>query len=588
MVTKASVNSSLIPWAAMGVILFLSHFLLVTGFGLYEDDYFYILPRLTENFEQFRTFFLNALTHPPQGRPFCTCLQGALAYFGYHAGGLAFCHLISFVFLWLSAGLLYQLLLRKLSKRASFLGALLLVLFPLDTSRQILMHQMATVIPITVLLCAFHLYTSHRFILSYLVAATLLLTYESIYLPFIVAPFFLEDQLSKLVKRLIVHAITFGAIVGIVFGARAFMGEQRAVETSSHLSEEIPKIVWSCVANPALGVWAIVTRPIDALMHSRSEGVIVAVLTGLTTFFVLRAFRNNGKSSDSVAGGVGVLGASGVLPRDSARRRTAWLIFCAGVIAWVIAYVLDFRPDYYPPGVTIGRLSAIHGIAGFGVALVFAAIVWFWADPLRQPYKIVFEIASSLFIGGLAAFGFHIQATEYVASWQQQRDFWLGLVPLIQDARADDKVVLQIEYRRHGLIPYTQGFTADEMTVYPNLAFPYFVDFTADPKRPPTFHGYADYTKVTEENGEIIIHSPWFSPARFAHVRGNNLLFLRAQDGMIRRVTGEVNLGGHTLFARPTAPVTGSSVKMSGLFWTLFEPNSSTSWFTLRSAKSYP
>jgi hypothetical protein len=570
MVTKASVKSSLIPWAAMGVILFFSHFLLVTRFGLYEDDYFYVLPRIAENFDQFRVFFLNALTHPPQGRPLCTCLQGALAYFGYHAGGLAFCHLISFVFLWLSSGLLYQLLLRKLSKRAAFLGALLLVLFPLDTSRQILMHQMATITTITVLLCAFHLYASHRFILSYLVAATLLLTYESIYLPFIVAPFFLEDQPRKLVKRLIVHAIIFGAIIGIVFGARAFFGEQRAVETTSHLSEEIPKIIWSCVANPVLGIWAIVTRPVDALMHSRAEGYVVAVFAGLTTFFVLRSWRGN---------------ATADLP---GRRITGWLIFCAGVIAWVIAYVLDFRPDYYPPGVTIGRLSAVHGIAGFGISLVLAAIVWLWADSLRQPYSIVFEIGASLFIGGLAAFGFHIQATEYVASWQQQRDFWLALAPLIQDARPDDKIVLQIEYRRHGLIPYTQGFTADEMTVYPNLAFPYFVDFTADPKRPPTFHGYADYTKVTEENGEVIIHSPWFSPARFAHVRGDNLLLLRAQDGMIRRVTGEVNLGGHTLFARPTAPVTGSSVKMSGLFWTLFEPDSSTSWFTLRSAKSYP
>ncbi len=285
------------------------------------------------------------------------------------------------------------------------------------------MHQMATVTTITVLLCAFHLHASHRFVLSYLVAATLLLTYESIYLPFIVAPFFLEDQPRKLVKRLIVHAIIFGAIVGIVFGARAFVGEQRAAETTSHLSEELPKIIWSCVANPALGIWAIVTRPVDALMHSRAEGYIVAVFAGLTTFFVLRAFRNNGRSSDSAPGGVGVPGASGVLPRGSARRRTAGLILCAGVIAWVIAYVLDFRPDYYPPGVTIGRLSAVHGIAGFGVALVLAAIVWLWADPLRRPYSIVFEIGSSLFIGGLAAFGFHIQSTEYVASWQQQRDF---------------------------------------------------------------------------------------------------------------------------------------------------------------------
>ncbi len=307
----------------MGVILFLSHFLLVTEFGLYEDDYFYILPRLAENFHQFCTFFLNALTHPPQGRPLLTCLQGALAYFGYHAGGLPFCHLISFVFLWLSAGLLYQLLIRKLSKRAAFLGALLLFLFPLDTSRQILMHQMATVTTITVLLCAFHLYASHRFVLSYLVAATLLLTYESIYLPFIVAPFFLEDQPRKLVKRLIVHAIIFGAIVGIVFGARAFIGEQRAAETTSHLSEELPKIIWSCVANPALGIWAIVTHPLDALVHSRAEGCIVAVFAGLTTIFVLRSLREN---------------ATADLP---GRRITGWLIFCAGGIAWVIAYVLE-------------------------------------------------------------------------------------------------------------------------------------------------------------------------------------------------------------------------------------------------------
>jgi hypothetical protein len=570
MVTKSSIKFSLIPWAAIGVILFLSHFLLVAEFGLYEDDYFYVLPRIAGNFHEFTTYFFSALTHPIQGRPLLAPLQGALAFFGYHAGGLPFCHLISFVFLWLSAGLLYQLLSQKLSKRAAFLGALLLVLFPLDTSRQILMHQMATVIPTTILLCAFHLHASRRFILSYLVAATLLLAYESIFLPFIVAPFFLEDQPRKLIKRLIVHAIIFSAIIGIVFGARALIGEQRAVETTSHLSEEIPKILWSSVANPALGVWAIATRPIDALMHSRSEGYIIAVLAGLTTFVVLRGFRGNDTAD----------------PR--AQRMIGWRILCAGVIAWIMAYALDFRPDYYPPGITIGRLSAIHGIAGFGVALVFAAIVWLWADSLPHLYSTVFEIGSCLFIGGLAAFGFHIQGSEYVASWQQQRDFWLGLVPLIQDARSGDKIVLQIEYRRHGLIPYTQGFTADEVTVYPNLAFPYFVDFTADPKQPPTFHGYADYTKITEENGEVIIQSPWFSPARFAHIRGDNLILLRAQDGMLRRVGGEASLGGHTLFARPAASVTGSSVKMSGLFWNLFEPSSSTSWFTLRSAKSHP
>src|SRR5260370_15373356 len=130
------------------------------------------------------------------------------------------------------------------------------------------MHQMATVIPTTILLCAFHLYVSRRFFLSYLVAAIPLLAYESIFLPFIVAAFFLDDQPRKLIKRLIIHAIIFSAIIGIVFGLRTLFGEPRALETSSHLSEEIPKIFWSCIANPALGVWAIAARPIDALIHS--------------------------------------------------------------------------------------------------------------------------------------------------------------------------------------------------------------------------------------------------------------------------------------------------------------------------------
>jgi len=153
-----------------------------------------------------------------------------------------------------------------------------------------------------------------------------------------------------------------------------------------------------------------------------------------------------------------------------------------------------------------------------------------------------------------------------VTSWQQQCDFWLALAPLIQDARSGDNIVLQIEYRRHGLVPFTQGFTADEMTVYPNLAFPYFLDFTPDPTHPPTFHAYADYIKMSEASGELLLQSPWFDPKRFAHIRGDNLLFLRAQGAVVKRVEGEVTLGGHIMFARPVVPVTGNPKKISRLF----------------------
>jgi hypothetical protein len=567
MSARSVVKYLIIPWAGIGVILFLSHFLLVAEFGLYEDDYFYILPHLTEKLGEFSAFFVSALTHPPQGRPLFTCFQGALAYFGYHAGGLVFCHLISFVFLWISAGLLYQLLLRRLSYRAAFLGALLLVLFPLDTSRQILMHQMATVITTTVLLCAFHLYVSRRFLPSYLVAATLLITYESIFLPFIVAPFFLKEQPQRLVRSLVIHTIIFVAIIAIIFGFRVFLGEPRAVETTSNLAQEIPKIAWSCIANPILGVLAIVARPVDALIHSSAEGCIVAVFAGLTAFVVLRRVPERTAVD---------------IPTS---RSTGWTIFCAGALAWVIAYLLDFRQYYYPPGITLGRLSAMHGIAGFGAALVLAAVVALFYDLLPKRLRIGFDMCGALFVAGLAAFGFHIQDAEYVASWRQQRDFWLGLVPLIQDARPGDNIVLQIEYRRPGLIPYTEGFSAHGVTVHPNLAFPYFLDFTLDHRNPPTFHGYADYLKISEANGEIVIESPGFDPKRFARIQGDNLIFMRAHDGMFERVGGKITLSGHTLLARPMVAVPGNPIKMSRLFWDLFELSDSTSWFTLRSAR---
>jgi len=571
MITRSG-KSLLIPWIAIGVILFLSHFLLVTEFGLYEDDYFYVLPRLTVNFQQFTDHFFHALRYSAQGRPLLDAFQAALAYFGYHAGGLVFCHLISFVFLWISGILFYQLLSPKLSPRAAFFGALLLILFPLDTSRQILMHQMATVIPMTVLLCAFHLYVARVFFLSYLVAATLLVTYESSFLPFIVAPFFLEEEPRKRIKSFGIHSTIFAATIGIVFGTRVLWGEPRAVEMGSHLSDEIPKILWSCIANPGLGILITVVRPIDALMHSRAEGVVVAVLAGVISFYVLYRFREN--SPDQVP-----------MPVP---HRGGWPILFAGIIAWVVVYVLDFRQDYYPPGTTIGRLSAMHGIAGFGAALVLAAIVFLVIDPLFRRLRTTIDICGALFIAGLAAFGFHIQEAEYVTSWQQQRDFWLQLAPLIQDARPGDNIVLQIEYRRHGFIPHTQGFTGDEVAVYPNLAFPYFFDFTLDPKHPPTFHGYSDYIKMSETNGEIVMQSPFFDPARFARIRGDNLVFLRAQDGFVQRIGGQVTLGGYTMSARPMAPVTDHPVKLSSLFWSLFEPHGSTSWFSVRSARYAP
>jgi hypothetical protein len=50
------------------------------------------------------------------------------------------------------------------------------------------MRQMATLIPTAVLLASLLLYRAPRFLAAYILAATLLLTYEFAYLRFLIAP----------------------------------------------------------------------------------------------------------------------------------------------------------------------------------------------------------------------------------------------------------------------------------------------------------------------------------------------------------------------------------------------------------------
>ena len=46
----------------------------------------------------------------------------------------------------------------------------------------------------------------------------------------------------------------------------------------------------------------------------------------------------------------------------------------AGLLAWSISYLLAFRPDYFPPVVSIGRLTAVHTVGAVGGAIFVAAV----------------------------------------------------------------------------------------------------------------------------------------------------------------------------------------------------------------------
>jgi hypothetical protein len=562
-------KQTLLFWLILGAIIFCAHFVLVSQFGVYEDDFFYVLPWFHANSRELWNFGLSSLLHPIQGRPILAPAQALLASFGYKVGGLEFCHLISFFILWLSAVLLYQLLRPRLGRRAALVGGLVLVLFPLDTSRQIIMHQMATLIPMAVLLGSMLLYRARHFVAAYLLAALLLLTYESAYLPFLIAPVFLDIEIRPFLRQLSLHLVIWGIIAMAVFSIRALAGESRATQTVSGISEFLPKIVEACAQGPTYGFLALLERPIDALLHSTAEGYLLAILCAGLTYAALHRGRE-----------IAAQPLEPALP--------IWMTAASGFLVWGIAYLLAFRPGYFPPVVSVGRLSAVHNAAGLGAAIVAACGYVFFVERWKATRRAICDAIIAVFIAGLVAFGYHIQDAEYAASWKQARSFWLRVFPLIQDARPGDVILFEFDDTKHGVVPITQGFTQHQMAVYPFLAFPQFVTWTHSSPNNPTFHGYADYIHVTRNGDEVIIGSPPHDPTAFAHVHGDNLIFLRSVQGELRRLAGPITLQGIEVSARPQDTSIVGTAKPSNLFWELFEPDESSRWDTLREAASYP
>ena len=128
-------------------------------------------------------------------------LQHTLSFLTTHGGNTVGGYLVSFVIITINGFLMFRLLSRVLSPFAGFIGAMTLILFPIDTSRQILMHQAALLLPMTILLIALLCYVGGRKAVAFILAGTLLLTYESFYLPFLIAPLLTWESSRRMIRR---------------------------------------------------------------------------------------------------------------------------------------------------------------------------------------------------------------------------------------------------------------------------------------------------------------------------------------------------------------------------------------------------
>jgi len=125
----------------LGMIIWISNFVHAGSFGVYEDDYIMVLPAIGRSFSELLSANWGYLCGWPQGRPAFWILTDTWIWLGYHLGGINALYLGAFFLQWICAIFVFKLLLRLVSFYPAFLGTVFFALFPPDTSKQIIMHQ---------------------------------------------------------------------------------------------------------------------------------------------------------------------------------------------------------------------------------------------------------------------------------------------------------------------------------------------------------------------------------------------------------------------------------------------------------------
>lgn len=569
------------PLLLLAGVTFVAHFLLLSQFGLYEDDYFYTLPSLGNRSDAWWPQVVDALLHPIQGRPLNHAVRRTLFHFVLGGGGLQAGYLLSWVFVSLNAFLVYRLVAKVTSAGAALFAALLFVVFPVDTSRQLLMHQSDIHLGMLLLLLALNVYGAGRIKTAFAIASLTLVTYESFFLPFIAAPLLLAPLRRPGVRHIVLHGLFFVGVAGAVLFLRRLLGESRAADLIGGFGNVVGAIA---TAGP-IGMWtsakAMILRPADAFLHAEP----LAWTIGLVVLIgVLVSYWRAPESGE-----------------NAAKRNVGPLLWCGlgALLAWAASYLLAFRSDYFPPIMTIGRLSGVHATGALGAAVLTGVLLELVRVSSRGTnlYRGVLAVAVAGIIGFSVSFGIAVQRMEYAAQWSKQVRHYQEIMELLPDLREGEIVVLNVE-GAPAAFPITPGFPRFGMVNYGPLAFPRFVEWTKEWKTAPVIAPIWDGCPMQLTPAGLALFSP---PWRFQKpapdaplppgvpvLADDRFVMLAEKGGKLARISGPVQIGGHSLKARAPESPAKASLTPSKLFQELTQARPADDWFTLRNARNYP
>lgn len=582
-------GAGVLPWLLiacfLGVVNLLANYCYASRFGVYEDDYMFVLPQMGWEWDDLTNAVKVGLLQWPQGRPVWWTIQPIVAF----SLGRWDTLIPYYAFGWMlssAAAFATFLFIRKIvSTRAALVGATWFLIFPVDTSKQLLMHLLQMQLSTIMIVSALALWMNRRIAVSFLVAAVILLNYEPYFLIFGMAPLLVrESTLRGWWMRVFKHGVgCFALLLGVLL-LRRTMGENRADEVLGSLSETLVRAGAAMAIGPSVVVGEIGQRLRDVIFLSDavqwgSIGVTAALLGGLLWW--LNA-QKTGKNPPAIA-------------TAGEWRLPLWQVALAGLGFLIVPYLYRFHEWYYPPVVTVGRLSHMHQPSVLGMCVLCAAAYEGMMMGLKhwRLGRVVAMSSVALVLSLFVSFGQQIQLAEYATNWSQQAALVRGVIEEIPDLQEGEVVLVRKHARLGGEIPQTAGHSRNWLSGFGiDNAFEAFVELPVDWSESPEIHAVDRSARTTLENGAYRIETVAWAEASWPLVTDEEFSQIEWLDGRWQRSNRAVVLDGARLRVRePGGP---KVIEPSDLFrnldkgefheepWPSFENDV---WFPSRAAR---
>ena len=429
--------------------VFISRFLFLNKFGLYEDDYYNIPPYLNIPAGDLLELIKLNLTNWLQGRPL-SFLPYIFSLTGFSVAGIPGLYLISFLINTINGFLVYLILKNIISEPHVFAlsGALMFCLFPSDTSRTLLIHSYLYQMSVMFFLIAAYLYLKNYKLISYFIVLLCLFSFESMFILFFAVPFLQKIKPPGFKKKYYIHILVLVSFLFLSFLYRKFTGETRVEEFTGNIADYIFKSAVSFFTGPFVNLYLLLRAPVATMKNIDLISFSLITVFLLLTIFILWNIKSVGsdeRRTEVINFGSGKLKFQ-FNCTSSERLKECIKLIPISLLFISLGYVLSFT--HYPPTAVTGRLTSVHIPAAFGVSLLFALCVTSFSNILTgERQKVIWAGIVSFYISVLVGYGLVIQS-DFVKSWENQRNFWTRVIELCPDLNDNTLILVNNSNRK--------------------------------------------------------------------------------------------------------------------------------------------